>query len=193
MRTTVRLALVMLVLAASLAACGGGDAPDELGTDGGAPSAEPPPAGGVQRGFEAELAPLNDSGVEGTVSVSQLGGTLRVQTMATGAAPGENHPQRLHVLPDGAPGACPDEEADTNDDDVVTQEESVGTYGPVAIELTPVPAADDDGNLLFQGTFDAGPELESVEGGAIVVHGVEADGEYQENVPAACGVLEVAG
>ena len=145
--------------------------------------------GGGQLGFRAELEPLNGSGVSGKAIFSQLGRTLRFQITAAGLQPEEEHPQHLHRLEDGAPGECPTEVQDENGDGVISAEEGEAVYGPVALELAPFPAADADGDLSFQGTFDIDPELEPLSDRVIVLHGIELGGEYDSTVPVACARL----
>lgn len=165
MRTTISLTLATVAALAAIG-CGGDDEPA------GEPAGADPAADGGQVGFEAELAPLNESGLEGEVIVSQTGDLLRVQVQASGATPGEEHLLQLQALEGDAPGACPTEEADA-----------------ALLELAPAPVADADGELLFMGSFDAGPDLLPLEGRAVVVQGLEVDGEYATDVPAACGIL----
>lgn len=192
MRTTT-LALIGVLALAMPAGCGdddeSGDGTTEAagGTSGTETDGATGPTGGSQQGFRAQLRPLNGSGASGTAIFSQLGSTLRVQITARGLAAGEEHPQHVHRLEDGAPGECPTEVQDQNGDGIVSAEEAEQAYGPVALELAPFPSAGGDGGLSFQGTFDLEPELEPLSDRVVVLHGIEAGGDYDATVPVACG------
>jgi hypothetical protein len=142
---------------------------------------------GGQQGYEARLAPLNDSGVEGQAILSELGDTMRIQITARGLVPRREHPQRLHRLETDKPGECPTKAADEDSDGVVSLEEALPAYGPAALELKPFPTASRDGSVSFQGTFDLRPDLKPLSTRVIVLHGLDVRGEYEPSAPVACG------
>jgi hypothetical protein len=141
-----------------------------------------------QESFRASLHPLNGSGVEGEAILSLLGSTLRIQLTATGLKPRQEHVQHIHRLDTGEPGACPTRKADDEDDDgTLSLDESLSTYGPVALKLAPFPRADRRGRISYQGTLELPPELEPVTDRVIVVYGRDHKRVYDPTVPVACG------
>lgn len=186
MRRAVSSSLAALAAGALLAACGddeptGGQAATDTAaatTDGGAME---------QQGFDAHLEPLNDSGVEGRAILSQLGSRLRIQITAEGLVPRREHPQHIHRLESGAAGSCPTEADDADGDGIVSLDESLASYGPVALELEPFPRAGREGDASFQGTFELDPDLEPLTDRVVVLHGLGRGSGYDPSVPVACG------
>ncbi len=88
--------------------------------------------------FRAELTALNGSGVTGFVTVdadSQVrdtSGSVTVTVEARGVSNDVPHPQHLHI---GGEGECPDQII-AGTDDVLTVEEGMAAYGPIAVSLT---------------------------------------------------------
>ncbi len=147
--------------------------------------------------YAADLAELNDSGATGVATVEVKGNRLTVNIEATGLEPGEVHPQHIHgfVGPDNA--VCPPEAAaddDPNDDPaLISVAEGLPFYGAIQLPLEPFPTADADGNVSFNQTFKITGQqvrdLRDLGDEAIVLHGLDVDGEYQPTRPVACGQL----
>lgn len=170
-----------------LAACGGGasdatgDSPSGRGSVGDAEPAD------EQRSFRARLGPLNGSGAEGEATLALLDSTLTARLDANGLEPLQEHVQHIHRLEGGEPGRCPTEAADGDGDGMVSLEESLPAYGPVAVKLEPFPRADGQGRVSFEDTLEAPPGVEPLTDRVIVVYGRDVRGVYDPTVPVACG------
>ncbi len=91
---------------------------------------------------------------------------------------------------------CPPASADTDGDGIVTIPEGAPFYGGVLLSLENFPTADANGNLTYTKTFMLGEgdvltpaELGTLENRAIVLHGLNNDGEYVATIPVACGKI----
>ncbi|MEQ9399685.1 MAG: hypothetical protein RJQ04_11035 [Longimicrobiales bacterium] len=88
--------------------------------------------------YAAVLAPMNESGVTGTVSLTiEDDATFRAEVDAVGLAPEMLHPQHIHFAE-----SCPTVAADANNDGFVDVVEGVPTYGGILVPL--------DGDLTDQ-------------------------------------------
>ncbi|HEX5479626.1 MAG TPA: hypothetical protein VFY79_07895 [Dehalococcoidia bacterium] len=71
------------------------------------PSSGTPSSGSASvQQFHADLKPLNDSGVSGTVAISVVDGQLGAQVQAQGLTPGQMHAQNIHQMSSGS-ASCP--------------------------------------------------------------------------------------
>lgn len=170
----------------------------------GLPAAQARPGSQV---FTADLSPVNSPG-HGKVTVVQHGSELTVHLTARGLDPGM-HMAHIHGVI-GLDNTCPTPAADTNGDGLVDFAEGLPAYGPVQITLRH--GSPDDGSTVqltekFTAT-DAGGAigaLGALDNYAIVVHGVDLDGDGRAatasadpahneiSMPALCGVLTPAG
>lgn len=91
-------------------------------------------ADNVQNTFEATLAPLNDSGVNGTASVEVTGNKLDVTFEATGLLMDAPHAAHIH-FGEEASHECPPQSADMGDGQLSTSD-GLPFYGPVVVSLT---------------------------------------------------------
>ena len=134
---------------------------------------------------------LNDSGVIALAAVSIEGSTLDVTILATGMALDMQHAQHIHGLDGDA--VCPPDEADTDDDGIITLVEGIPFYGGVQLPLDMMggdfPTPDGMGNYIYQRTFTLSAEqkanLSPLDQKVVVLHGVPGDG----SLPVACGEL----
>jgi hypothetical protein len=190
-----RLARIAVPVAATLALAGGlvacGDDDDDSVVDDATEAVTPEDEGTGTGGDGArtiELAALNGSGVSGTATLSQTGDQLMVVIEAAGLEADQPHAQHIHQPEDGSPATCPGPDADGDGDGVVSLEEGLPSYGPVALALEPFPSADADGVVSFDETLTVGQDL-GLENDAIVLHGLTVDGEYVATLPVACGTV----
>jgi hypothetical protein len=177
-------------------------------TDGGTDGAVPPTTttggeGGTTTSsadreglFSGRLQPVNGSGVTGTVRIgaTEDGRLLAVRLDATGLEFGGAHPVHIHE-PDGqdARVACPGPDADADGDGIVSLAEGEPSYGPVRVEFAPPPPVDSSGTMTFRGQLRVEDRsIVPVTDGAVVVHGLSVEGEYDPTVPVACAVLSPA-
>lgn len=172
-------------LVLGLSACGGDD-------DDGETVAPPPQTEPVQTqttpGGAVQLEQLNDSGVTGSAELQRETAQLRVNLQASEATPNQQHLAHIHI-PEQGEAECPGEDADEDGDGLISLEEGAPAYGPVVVEFEPFPEADAEGNITYERTLDVEENVE-IERGAVVVHGLEVEGEYQAAPPVACGVIE---
>lgn len=139
--------------------------------------------------FTADLAPVNQDGT-GTATISQVGTNLTVHLQADGLDDGVHvaHIHGVRLVPNGCP--TPGDDADGNG--LVDIAEGLPSYGPVQVTIS-------------QGTNDRGPSLEytrsfklrdsgeavaslgDLDRYAVVVHGVDLDGDGSATNPDAAG------
>jgi hypothetical protein len=187
-----RLTFVGALLAASaFGGCLGGserddvDKPDEKADR---PTSSERPAERSRELRLVELEPLNGSGVRAVARLLRDGRRLGVDSIASGATPGQAHMQHIH-LPDGdAEGRCPTRKLDADGDGLVSLEESVSAYGAPAVSLEPFPMPE-GGDWEYEQivTVPNGIELDR---GVVVLHGMPVRGRYDELMPIACGVID---
>ncbi|NYH54700.1 hypothetical protein HNR06_004289 [Nocardiopsis arvandica] len=146
--------------------------------------------------LHADLAPLNDSGASGTSTVTVEGTRVTVDIDTSGLLAEQPHAQHFHI---GGTNMCPSSDAvdDVEDDDRLSTTEGQPSYGGIEASLTTegdtspdsalaverFPAADADGNVSYQRTFEVSADVASaIEAGeaVIVQHGVDynGNGEY---------------
>lgn len=85
--------------------------------------------------YQADLQPLNDSGVTATADLSLADRELEITINAEGLAPGQPHAQHIHGVV-GETSACPGPDADQDGDGLVSTAEGVPSYGGVLQSLT---------------------------------------------------------
>jgi hypothetical protein len=153
--------------------------------------------------FTAHLSPVNGSG-QGRVTIVEHGSELKVHLTARGLDPGM-HMAHIHGVI-GPDNTCPTPAADTNGDGLVDFAEGLPAYGPVQITLRH--GSDADGSMVqltttFTTTDTGAPvsDLGALDRYAIVVHGVDLDGDGRAanttadpahneiTMPALCGVI----
>lgn len=144
--------------------------------------------------YTATLNQSNNSGVAGVASISVENNKVTVMIEATGMVPNQVHPQHIHGLENNGISTCLPASADT--DGIVTIPEGAPFYGSVLLSLENFPTADANGNLTYTKTFMLGEgdvltpaELGTLENRAIVLHGLNNDGEYVATIPVACGKI----
>ncbi len=169
--------------------------------------------------YTTTLNTLNGSGAGGTATVTVNGNQATVDIQSAGLAAGAPHAQHIHI---GGQGVCPTAAADTDGTGTISTAEGQPAYGPVQVSLTTTgdvsaesalavdrfPVANADGTLSYSRTFTlpAGVTAADLEGGSIVQHGIDfnGNGEYdmsagvssldpslpfEATVPAVCGEL----
>ncbi|HET8590206.1 MAG TPA: hypothetical protein VFM01_11290 [Nakamurella sp.] len=142
------------------------------------------------------LMQLNDSGVQGTVTLVEHNGQIRANLQATGLEPMQMHMQHIHGFSDGVQATCPDMSL-AGADGVLSFAEGLPAYGPVQVTLGHDMV--DGSTLQFSRTFaatDAGAAvgtLGSLDQYVIVVHGLTVAGTFDMTLPVACAVLTING
>lgn len=180
-----RSSLSLLLPAALVAAVGAGlptaQAHDEAGNDHENHSH-------AQR-FEANLAPLNVEG-HGRAKLRERNGELVVKLRAQGLDDGI-HVAHIHGIRQ-AQNECPDHSFDTDGNGFVDLLEGLPAYGPVQITLSN--GLNDTGTKIkYNRSYtmldggDALSELGDLSQYAIVVHGVDLNGDHLANNPNAGG------
>lgn len=139
--------------------------------------------------FKADLAPLNVDG-RGRVKLEQQDGELAVKLRAKGLDDGI-HLAHIHGIRQ-AENECPGMSFDVDDNGVVDIAEGLPAYGPVQITLSD--GLNDRGTSLdYTRTFtvldggDALSALGDLSDYAIVIHGVDLDGDDLATNPNAGG------
>ena len=148
------------------------------------------PAAFAQDMFQADLAPLNNSGASGTANLALEGDQLTTDIASEGLAPGLPHAQHIHGL-EQAMSECPTILNDQNGDNLVNTTEGEPSYGPILTSLTTegdtspesglavdrFPVANEDGTLTYNRTFGVPANVaDRLEDFAIVQHGVDLNG-----------------
>lgn len=168
--------------------------------------------------YSADLGELNGSGASGTATVTVNNGeaTVEIETAGLAAAP---HAQHIHI---GGQNVCPTAAADEDGSGAISVAEGQPFYGGIQVSLTTegdvsadsalaverMPAANADGTLVYSRTFTlpSGVSAADLEGGSIVQHGIDfnGNGEYdteagqssvdpslpfEATAPATCGEL----
>jgi hypothetical protein len=148
------------------------------------------PAAFAQDMFQADLAPLNNSGASGTANLALEGDQLTTDIASQGLAPGLPHAQHIHGL-EQAMSECPTILNDQNGDNLVNTTEGEPSYGPILTSLTTegdtspesalavdrFPVANEDGTLTYDRTFGVPANVaDRLEEFAIVQHGVDLNG-----------------
>lgn len=161
----------------------------------------------VDADYGASLLPLNDSGAQGSVSLTLDQTDLTVSIEASGLSPGLPHAQHLHGAFDGgAANVCPPAGTDGDGDGFVSVVEGAPFYGGIQVSLTTegdtspdsalaldrFPVADADGNLSYERTFAVPREVaDGISRLHLVQHGIDIDdsgaydGDKLSSLPAA--------
>jgi len=165
------------------------------------------PAAFAQDMFQADLAPLNNSGASGTANLALEGDQLTTDIASEGLAPNLPHAQHIHGL-EQAMSECPTILNDQNGDNLINTTEG-DTSPESALAVDRFPVANEDGTLTYGRTFEVPTNVaDRLEEFAIVQHGVDLNGNgvYDEEaagpsdldpslpqeatIPANCGVIE---
>jgi hypothetical protein len=190
MRRGLALATV-LVVAATLAGCfGDKDRKEAKAPPARAQSAARPDQRPVKELRLVELHALNGSGVQSVARLLLEDGTLSVESIATGAAPGKMHMQHIHIPPGGTDGTCPTPDLDKDGDGLVSLKEGLGSYGPPVVSLEPFPHVKGS-SWNYVGSLKAPAHL-ALDRGVVVLHGMRVNGKYDELMPIACGTIDKA-
>jgi len=181
-----RLLPLAAVVVAGLSACG------EEGEQSSQSSESP-------RSFTAQLRPLNDSGVKGTVKLvpREVEGEsiLQVDIDATGLTPNRIHPQQIRgFVGGGIEAECPDDEGG----DLLVRDEAQNSYGEVIEDLAPYPTVGDDGDLNWDLPVEVNSDrLQPLGDRVVVLYGKRANRAssdagtiYEPKIPVACGKVQ---
>lgn len=144
----------------------------------------------LQKEYRASLGALNNSGAHGTATLMLDGNRLTVTIEAMGLEAGKPHPQHIHgFMENNRNSTCPTSALDTNGDGLVDLGEGLPAYGPVLLDLAPMPAADAQGKVMYTRTFEISSNLLPLQNRAIVLHGLTVNGQYIATLPVACGQI----
>jgi hypothetical protein len=142
----------------------------------------------LKKEYRASLSALNNSGVHGTAHLMLDGNRLTVTIEAMGLEAGKPHPQHIHgFMENNRNSTCPTTAFDTNGDGLIDLGESVPAYGPILLDLAPMPTADAQGRVMYTRTFEINTNLLPLQNRAIVLHGLTVNGQYVATLPVACG------
>jgi Cu/Zn superoxide dismutase len=142
----------------------------------------------LKKEYRASLGALNNSGVHGTATLMLEGNMLTVSIEAMGLEAGKPHPQHIHgFMENNRNSTCPTSAFDTNGDGLIDLGESVPAYGPILLDLAPMPTADAMGKVSYTKTFTINSNLLPLQNRAIVLHGLTVNGQYIATLPVACG------
>jgi hypothetical protein len=148
------------------------------------------PAAFAQDLFQADLAPLNNSGASGTANLGLEGDQLTTDIASQGLAPNLPHAQHIHGL-EQAISECPTLANDQDGDGLVNTTEGEPSYGPILTSFTTegdtspdsglavdrFPVANEDGTLTYDRTFGVPTNVADRLGEfAVVQHGVDLNG-----------------
>lgn len=149
----------------------------------------------LKKEYRASLGALNNSGAHGMAHLVLDGNRLTVSLEAMGLEAGKPHPQHIHgFMENNRNSTCPTSALDTNGDGLIDLGESVPAYGPVILDLAPMPVADAQGKVMYTRTFEISKDLLPLQNRAIVLHGLTVNGTYIATLPVACGqVMPVSG
>jgi len=143
--------------------------------------------------YSAILAPLNVSGVSGTVVMTITGNEMSVTISLKGLGPNQEYMPHIHGA-HNMNATCPTA-ASANSDGIITLAAGTPAYGPVALpfEPTPTPTADADGNISWSQqliiTPDEEYDLVPLTSHVVLIHGMTYKGVYDQVLPAACGPI----
>jgi hypothetical protein len=148
------------------------------------------PAAFAQDMFQADLAPLNNSGASGTANLALEGDQLTTDIASEGLAPNLPHAQHIHGR-EQAMSECPTLANDQDGDGLVNTTEGEPSYGPILTSFTTegdtspesglavdrFPVANEDGTLTYGRTFEVPTNVADRLGEfAVVQHGVDLNG-----------------
>ena len=139
--------------------------------------------------YQAQLAPVNNSGASGTFMLALNGSTATITEHVSGLAASFNgqpypHVQHIHI---GAKGQCPTMAADTSHDGVISTTEGAPFYGGIGATLstsgdtspaagTTLTVAPSGASFDYERSFDLDAKtLAAVKNGTavVVVHGLD--------------------
>ena len=157
------------------------------------------PAAFAQEAFQADLAPLNNSGASGTANLALEGDQLTTDIASEGLAPNLPHAQHIHGL-EQAISECPTLANDQDGDGLVNTTEGEPSYGPILTSFTTegdtspasglavdrFPVASSVGTVNYFRSLIAPPGVAFNLGNfAIVQHGVDLNGNGEYDFDAA--------
>ena len=151
--------------------------------------------------FVADLAPLNESGVDGTARMALAADHLTVDIEARGLERAI-HGQYVHGRRGerGREASCPVPADDTDADGFVGIEEGERAYGRALLALEPFPTVGRSGRLDWDLTVNVDPRrIRPLDRGVVLLRGRSADldrrggDEYVPDLPVACGRIEPVG
>lgn len=143
-----------------------------------------PNATNIANTYVVDLAPMNNSGVDGSATVTVNGNSITVEVNATGLEPNRKHPMHIHGFRDQTPARMPETSAN------VTDQQAEEAIGPPLLVLSPFPEADGNGTIQFTQTFDDVQMIYPLHIRAISIHGMSVNNEYDFTLPVAAGLLE---
>ena len=145
----------------------------------------------LKKQYMATLSSLNNSGATGTAMLTLDGNMLTVKIDAMGLEPNKMHPQHIHGFTENNRNSvCPPMSADTDGDGLVELEEGVPYYGPVLLDLGPMPMADAKGEVHYMRTFPVDQSWLPLQNRTIVLHGLTVMNQYWITLPVACGQIQ---
>lgn len=147
--------------------------------------------------YVAELDPVNGGRIDGTLTITKTGDLLNIQVMAQNLEPDVVHTQYIHGFNRSSNNStCPEEDADQNNDGIITRNESLPFFGPILLNLDPFPVSSADGMINYTQDIRLGKngnpswsELTSLEDCLVVLYGKTVNGVYDNTIPAACGQI----
>lgn len=160
------------------------------------------PASAQDAEYSGTLAPLNDSGASGDITISVDGTSLTVTATVSNVSDFV-HAQHLHGE-FGFDNSCPGPDLDADGDGVVSTVEGVPGYGTVKVSLTSEGGTDESyalavesfpsgsgGSFTYSRTFDVDQETADGIGDLqYVVHGFDADGSGEYDGDAVSSLSE---
>lgn len=142
--------------------------------------------------YHAILAPLNASGVTGTVELAVTGNVMSVTISLSGLVPNQEHMQHIHGAHDTT-ATCPTP-ASANADGIITLAAGTPAYGPVAMPFEPTPTADANGKITWSQQLAITPNdaynIAPLTSHVVLIHGLNDKGAYDQVLPAACGPIQ---
>jgi hypothetical protein len=179
-----------LLAAAAFGGCLGGSEDDNASrapANAQHPATSGRPAGKPPELRLVEMHPVNGSGVHAVARLLLEGRRLGVESIASGAAPGQMHMQHIHLPAGNADGKCPTRKLDANGDGLVSLDESLSAYGAPAVSLEPFPTSKES-NWEYAQALKVPKQL-ALDRGVVVLHGMSVHGTYDALMPIACGVI----
>lgn len=141
--------------------------------------------------YHANLAPLNASGVTGTVELAVTGDRMSVTISLSGLVPNQEHMQHIHGAHDMA-ATCPTP-ASADADGIITLAAGTPAYGPLAMPFEPTPTADANGRITWSQQLAITPDdaynIAPLTSHVVLIHGLNYKGAYDQVLPAACGPI----
>jgi len=151
--------------------------------------------------YHANLSPLNNSGVKGTIQMTLNGDSLSVNIHVTGLEPNKVHTEHIHGFVNGKNSVIPTlSKFDFNKNGRIDDDEGELAVGPVILPLWtksegtilgPYPTAP-KGIIDFRVTYTAEEvkDLPPLTKRAVEIHGKTVDGMYNPEFPVAVGLVK---